>query len=257
MIPSSTTFGPFDLPATLLQRPSSVLFWGKDPHLLALAAYGVARRVDPDFGLLEMGEPGTTPEFEPVFSLVPPDRRIRVTDPAQILPNDAASNLALFSVVRTDSPGGDAGRLVDFLWLPGAFQEVVSRIRAAATPGAVISTNLQLLVPHLNDGAAAFRRITEVLNREGVTVVMSYVTSAPRLDPPPSIYDYVFRLVRKPHREWGESILYAERASERLELPMGLPIPAKAFQPFEEACQAEAKAVATAANPERHWMVPD
>jgi hypothetical protein len=250
--------GPFEPPNELLQRPGSVLFWGEDPHLLALAAFGLARRINPEFGLLELAEPGRPEDFEPVFSIVPPDRRLRVTDDRQLLPDDAAANLALFSVVRSEGlTNDDARRLGDFLWLPPAFQEIVSRLRRAPGPAAIVLTHRELLVPKLEGHAAGFQRLLQLLAREEISVIATHLTDVPRMTLPTGSFDFVFRLARKPHRHWHESLLYAERSAAPMELPLALPIPARAFRPFEDACVAEAAAVARAQSQFRHWMVPE
>lgn len=248
--------GRLEPPPELLERPSSVLFWGPDRHLLSLAAFGLARRIAGEFTLVDILDPAHPTERDGIFSLVPEARRVVVGKAEELVPNEAASNLALFGVLRNDGPPAELERLVDFLWLPAALQEAVSRSGRERRPGPVLLTNGHVLEHVWRSPAEPLRRIFGVLNHEGLTPIVTEVVAAPRSVPATAAYDYVFRLLPKPHRHWKEALLFLERARTRCPIPLGVPLSASAFRPFAEGCEAEDAALSSATSRDRHWLFP-
>lgn len=113
-------------------RPTSVILCGSSRPLLNWVAYALASTTDSGFIWTDVRLEGEVlADSDPLArGLVPPDR-LAVVYPNVLKPNDAAANMAIGGVVRSDEPPDTVRRMVDFLRLPLPTQ----RLLAGAPPG--------------------------------------------------------------------------------------------------------------------------
>ena len=229
---------PFDPTGSRLTQTEAVLLFGAPRRALNLLAFGWANRVDRGFAWLEVAPPEGGADEESLAPLLPPERRLDVRDARDLVPDRAASNLALLTLLRPESPSDDLARLTDFLTLPLPIQDLVSRLRQNALPGAIVISNVDRLGSGPDVSPGEVMRILEVLKRERLTL---FVTSAGAAPPPPAMvqaFDHAYEVSDPGGTGWLEADLKGAGGREGNDVPPERPVPLRRTAVFQEAMES-------------------
>jgi hypothetical protein len=134
-------------PNMTFDRPTSVVVYGSSRPLLNWVAYALASAADSGFVWTDVRLQGEVlADADPLArNLVPPDR-LYVVHPYELMPNDAAANMAVGGIVRGGEPPDTLGRLVEFLRLPLGAQRLLARGSSGNRPVVLVLSNAQRLV---------------------------------------------------------------------------------------------------------------
>ncbi|MGI0131640.1 MAG: hypothetical protein ACREDK_00870 [Thermoplasmata archaeon] len=221
-----------------LTEPEAILVFGAPRRALNLLAFGWANRVDRLFAWLEVGAPETATDVDSLAPLIPPERRLDVRDAHDLLPDAAASNLALFTLLRPESATDDLSRITDFLTLPLPVQELVSRIRQNALPGAIVITNVDRLASTLKLPAAEILHFLTVLKREHLTLIVTSGSETHPLDDVVAAFDRVYQVSDPGGLGWLDAQVGAAGGHRPPDLPEGRTVPLRRSPVYQEAIES-------------------
>lgn len=150
-----------------------VLFWGSDRTSTTLAAAAFALRTRRKIAWLEVRDPlGHHEAYEPFLSSVfPPEDRFGTRTPAEMAPQNAAANLASWTLRGDRAAESPTGRLPDFLRLPGPIQEIATNLLASGRRSALLISNVDRTSPFYPRTIPSTRRFLAILRQHGLLVV--------------------------------------------------------------------------------------
>ncbi|MFZ0830487.1 MAG: hypothetical protein WCB18_03440 [Thermoplasmata archaeon] len=140
-----------------------------------------------------------------------PDDHLFVVSRSEAKPQDAVSNLALWTVVRSDEPRSVIGGLTDFLRLPPPIQEVLSRYGRESYRPVFVVANTDRVREYYPRNEVGVRAIVEAMVNGGVTPIFA------SLGPPGPgrfAFDLVFQVEAADLSHWREGSLVCERSFE-------------------------------------------
>jgi hypothetical protein len=140
-----------------------------------------------------------------------PDDHLFVVSRSEAKPQDAVSNLALWTVVRSDEPRSVIGGLTDFLRLPPSIQDALSRYGRENYRPAFVVANTDRVREYYPRNVSGVRAIVKTMLRGGVIPIFA------SLSPPgPGRFacDLVFEVDAKDLTHWREGSLRCEKAFE-------------------------------------------
>ncbi|MCI4348218.1 MAG: hypothetical protein L3J97_06345 [Thermoplasmata archaeon] len=138
-----------------------------------------------------------------------PDDHLFVVSRSEAKPQDAVSNLALWTVVRSDEPRSVIGGLTDFLRLPPPIQEVLSRYGRESVRPVFVVANTDRVREYYPRNVPGVRAIIEALLRGGVIPIFA------SLGPPGPgrlAFDLVFEITATDLAHWREGALRCEKS---------------------------------------------
>ena len=190
--------------------PGSTIVWGDDRPLLNWVAYALASVTSSEFKWTDIQFPGQAlgPTDPLSRHLIPPDR-LRVVRASDMAPNNAAANMPVSAVIRSDETPGNVERLLDFLRLPASTQRLLETPPPGAQPRVAVLSNGQRIValyPTPQAIAPTIRAIVEA----GTIMIMTFADAGPegRFQ-----FDNVLNVEGSVTRGWQEATLKVEKWS--------------------------------------------
>ncbi len=211
--------------AGLASRPTTLLLHGPSRRVVSLGLFALAQATHPHFLWVDIrlaGEPpaATDPTER---GWVSSDRLVTIDELDRLRPNSGAKDLDVSKVLSREESTDSVGRLVSFLSLPEATQQLLTPAPAGPRPGLVAVTNTESLLgvysPH------QVGPILEAHRRAGYSLFIGYADTP---GPGSRTFDYVLRIDPESPRRWAEGSLHCEKG-----LGTG-PLRAGAIQPLPE-----------------------
>ena len=151
-----------------------------------------------------------------------PDDHLFVVSRSESKPQDAVSNLALWTVVRTDEPRSVIGGLTDFLRLPPPIQDVLSRYGREAYRPVFVVANTDRVRDYYPRNVTGVRGVVEAMLRGGVIPIFAAVSPP---GPGRLAFDLVLEVDAPDLTHWRSGSLRCERAFEGAPFQPGQRIP--------------------------------
>ncbi len=208
--------------AALGAEGMGTFIYGADRPSLLRVAFALARHLDPHPYWVDIREPSSTGTAEvPGLGRIAGDHLFIVSSP-DARPQDAEANMALWTVVRSDEPASVVSGFVDFLRLPPAIQEAVSRSRSPEGRPVFVVANTDRVRPYYPTQAAEVRPIVNAFVRAGVVPIFA------SLGPPGAgrwAFDFVFEVRPGASGNPEAGVLACERAPPTSPVASGVQIP--------------------------------
>jgi hypothetical protein len=155
-----------------------------------------------------------------------------VVSPSEARPQDGVANLALWTVVRSDEPGSVVSELTDFMRLPTALQDAVSRSGASTRRPVIVVANTDRARSYYPPGPDGVHHVIDPL--VGSEVLPIFVAEGP-----PGVgrraFDFVFELHGGDLDHGLDATLSVERAPEGTGFRTGDSVPLREVPEFVEA----------------------
>jgi hypothetical protein len=201
----------FDL-AALGSGAHGVFLYGTSRTVLLRVAYALARANDPHPYWVAVRDPDDRLDAPGPLELGwIPDDHLFVLSRTEAKPQDAVSNLALWTVVRSDEPDSVIADLTDFLRLPPAVQEALSRYGQENYRPVFVVANTDRVRDYYPTTEAGVRAIVESMLHSGVIPIFTAVGPP---GPGRMAFDCVFEVVAPDLQHWREGHLLCERSFE-------------------------------------------
>lgn len=140
-----------------------------------------------------------------------PDDHLFVVSRTEAKPQDAVSNLALWTVVRSDEPRSVIGGLTDFLRLPPPIQDALSRYGRENYRPVFVVANTDRVREYYPRNVTGVRAIIETMLRGGVVPI--FASFGPP-GPGRFAFDLIVEVEAPDLAHWREGSLRCERAFE-------------------------------------------
>jgi hypothetical protein len=140
-----------------------------------------------------------------------PDDHLFVVSRSEAKPQDAMSNLALWTVVRSDEPKSVIGGLTDFLRLPPSLQDILSRYGQDAHRPVFVVANTDRVREYYPRNVIGVKAIVETMLRGGVIPIFASLGPA---GPGRLAFDLVLEVDAGDLAHWKDGSLRCERAFE-------------------------------------------
>ena len=182
----------------------SVMVYADDRTSAVLAAHAIARLRGDNVTWLDIRDPGGPPEpyDELLRAVVGPRRAYRTAPPDDLAPENAAANLALWTVIRSDEPTEVVAQFVDFLRLPTSVQKMFEQFGPADTSPTLVVTNSDRIAALYPEDVESTKGFVDVFARQGIKLVATIV-GIERKDR--FAYQHVYRLRSPPGSRWEEA----------------------------------------------------
>lgn len=208
---------------------------GKSRTVVLRAAYALARANDSQPYWVDVRDPNDYLDPPgPVEMGWIPDDHLFVVSRSEARPQDAVSNLALWTVVRSDEPRSVIGGLSDFLRLPPQIQELLSQYGRENYRPVFVVANTDRVREHYPRDQTGVRAIVEAMVNGGVTPIFA------ALDPPGPgrfAFDLVFEIQADDLTHWREGVLLCERSFEGASYEKGQEIPLSSIPGLTDALE--------------------
>lgn len=217
-----------------LGRSSVATFlYGSSRTVVLRLAYALARANDPHPYWVDVRDPNDYLDPPgPVEMGWIPDDHLFVVSRSEAKPQDAVSNLALWTVVRSDEPRSVIGGLTDFLRLPASMQELLGRYGGDAARPVFVVANTDRVREYYPRNVSGVRGVIDAMLNAGVTPIFASLG-------PPGPGRFAFDVVcdaRAPDlTHWKEGHLACERGMEKSPFQPGTDIPLNAVPAFAAA----------------------
>jgi hypothetical protein len=186
--------------------------YGNARSVVLRVAYAIARAGDSQPYWVDVRDPEDRVEIRgPVELGWVPNDHLFVLSPSEAKPQDAVSNLALWTIVRSDEPSSVIAGLSDFLRLPPALQEVLSRYGQENYRPVFVVANTDRVRNYYPRNVVGVRAIVDSMLHSGVTPIFAAV-GAP--GPGRNAFDSVFEVEAKDLAGWRKGNLVCERTFE-------------------------------------------
>jgi hypothetical protein len=173
-------------------------------------AYACARANDPHPYWVDVRDPEDAPDVQgPVELGWVPDDHLFVLSRTEAKPQDAVSNLALWTIVRSDEPSSVITSLTDFLRLPTAIQDVLSRYGQESYRPVFVVANSDRTRSYYPRNVSGVRAIVDAMVSSGVTPIFAAVGPP---GPGRAAFDCVFEVDVSDPAHWKEGNLVCERS---------------------------------------------
>ena len=222
--------------ATLFPNPTSVIICGSSRPLLNWVAFALASASDPAFHWTDVRITGEVPTPDDLFSRdrIPPER-LHLVAPRELTPDDATANVAVSAVIRDEETPEELRRVVEFLRLPHATQQLLAETESVGSPRVVVLSNghrLLALYPEVGVVAPTVRAIVSAR----VVFIMTFA------DAPPGgrvAFDTVLHLEGHDPKIWRQSKLRVEKAPSTSEFRSGSEVRLADFEPVAAVLSRE------------------
>lgn len=209
---SESTRHSLDL-ATLGNGSVSTFMYGPSRTVLLRVAYALARANDSHPFWVDVRDPKDflDPPGPVELGWIPNDH-LFVVSRSEARPQDAVSNLALWTVIRSDEPDSVIGGLTDFLRLPPPIQEAISQYGRENYRPVFVVANTDRVREYYPQNAIGVRAIIETMVRGGVIPIFASLS-------PPGPGRLAFELVLEVDApdltHWRDGSLRCERGLEK------------------------------------------
>jgi hypothetical protein len=208
---------------TLRQGPYAVYLHGSPRSLILRVAYAFARANDPKLFWVEVRDSNETvdPPGPVELDWIPNDH-LFVVSRSEAKPQDAVSNHALWTIIRSDEPRSVLSGLTDFLRLPAAIQGALSAYGSEESRPIFVIANADRVRPYYPATVEGVRTFVDSMVRAGV--VPFFVALSPAR--PGRFACNLVLEVRAPDlTSWSEGTLLCERSIPGASFQLGSPIP--------------------------------
>ena len=187
----------------------SVMIWADDRIAATVAALTLARQRSSNVTWLDIRDPiGATEPYDTLLrEAIDRDRAYRTASPSELAPDNAAANLATWTVIRADEPSEVVAQFVDFLRLPPSVQQMFEQFGLPETLPTLVVTNSDRLASFYPESVEGTRAFVEVFGRSGVKLVSSLV-GIERADR--FAYRHVFHVASPRGGPWSEALVTSE-----------------------------------------------
>ena len=221
-MPAGRTNHPLQL-STLRTESLATFVYGTSRTAILRVAYAIARANDDDPYWVDVRDPNDYLDPPgPVELGWVPDDHLFVVSRSEAKPQDAVSNLALWTVVRSDEPKSVIGGLTDFLRLPPPIQDLLSEYGREHQGPAFVVANTDRVREHYPRNVAGVRGVVDAMLRGGVVPIFACIGPP---GPGRFAFDLVFELQAPDLAHWRSGVLRCERASDRGPFRAGQEIP--------------------------------
>lgn len=208
-MPSAQTSNSLDL-ATLTSGSVGIFLYGPSRTVLLRVAYALARANDAQPYWVDVRDPNDYLDPPgPVELGWIPDDHLFVVSRSEAKPQDAVSNLALWTVVRSDEPRSVIGGLTDFLRLPPQLQDAVSQYGRESYRPVFVVANTDRVREYYPRNVEGVRGVVEAMIHGGVVPI--FASQGPP-GPGRFAFDLVFEVQAPDLTHWKEGYLVCERA---------------------------------------------
>jgi hypothetical protein len=198
--------------AALGSGAHGVFLYGSSRPVLLRVAYALARANDAHPYWVTVRDPDDKLEAPGPLELGwIPDDHLFVLSRNEAKPQDAVSNLALWTVVRSDEPDSVIGDLTDFLRLPSAVQDALSRYGQDSFRPVFVVANTDRVRNYYPTTEAGVRGIVESMLHSGVIPIFTAVGPP---GPGRMAFDCVFEVDAPDLQHWREGHLICHRSFE-------------------------------------------
>ncbi len=231
----STDFG------VLGRNGVATFLYGSSRTVILRLAYALARANDPHPYWVDVRDPNDylDPPGPVEMGWIPPDH-LFVVSRSEAKPQDAVSNLALWTVVRSDEPRSVIGGLTDFLRLPSSIQEVISRYGGESVRPVFVVSNTDRVREYYPRNVSGVRGVIDAMLHGGVTPIFA------SLGPPGPgrfAFDVVCEVRAQDLSHWQQGSLVCERGVEHSPVHAGADIALASVPAFAGALRGEASPV--------------
>jgi hypothetical protein len=199
--------------------------YGPDRPVLLHVAFALAKLCDsnPYWVDIRAADP-IGDSSDPVGLGQIPEDHLYILQEGDARPQDAGTNLALWTVVRSDEPPSTVATFTEFLRLPRVVQEAVSRSRGDGRPPVFVFANADHVRPFYPKTAIDVRPSIDAMVRAGVVPIFACagLPGAGRW-----AFDFVFEVRPDPGHDRRRGALVCERA------PPGGSVSAGQIIPFD------------------------
>ena len=186
--------------------------YGPSRTVVLRVAYAFARANDSNPYWVDIRDPNDYLDPPgPVESGWIPDDHLFVVSRSEAKPQDAVSNLALWTVVRSDEPRSVIGGLTDFLRLPPPIQEALSRYGQESYRPVFVVANSDRVRENYPRNVEGVRAVVEAMIRGGVTPIFAALSPP---GPGRFAFDLVFEVLAPDLAHWREGIIRCEKSLE-------------------------------------------
>ncbi len=184
--------------------------YGPSRTVLLRVAYAFARASDPQPYWVDIRDPNEYLDPPgPVELGWIPDDHLFVVSRSEARPQDAVSNLALWTVVRSDEPRSVIAGLTDFLRLPPVVQDVLSRYGEEFRRPVFVVANTDRVRDYYPRDRVGVRPIVDAMLHSGVVPI--FVARGPP-GPGRLAFDLVIEVEAPDLVRWREGTLRCERS---------------------------------------------
>jgi hypothetical protein len=198
--------------------------WGTFVHgpsrpVLLRVLFAMATANDPSPIWVDLRGPDNAPDLGGPAELGwIPDHNLFIVSASDARPQDAMGNLALWTMIRSDEPDAAVSQLTDFLRLPSAVQEAVSRAGGAGARPMFVVANSDRVRDYYPRDARGVRPIIDAMIHSGVLPLFGS-TSPPGAGR--MAFDFVFEVRAAGLDEARAGVLFCEKAPPHSGFPEG------------------------------------
>jgi len=204
--------------------------------MLNWTAYAIAQQTDPRFRWVDVREPGQEPKPTDVLSRqVVPSDRLSTRATSELIPNEAEARIEVTSVIRSDEPPRNVKRLLEFLRLPAATQQMLESTPPSEEPHVVVLSNGHRVVAHY-PSAEAVEPTIRAICESGITFLMTFADDPPRGR---FAFDNVIRVDGRFSEGWRGATLTVEKWSRGEALRPGSVVRLGELRPLASVLSAE------------------
>lgn len=186
--------------------------YGPSRSVLLRVAYAFARANDSHPYWVDVRDPDDQLEAKgPVELGWVPDDHLFVLSRTEAKPQDAVSNLALWTVVRSDESSFVIAGLTDFLRLPATVQEALSRYGQESFRPVFVVANTDRVRNFYPTNETGVRAILESMLHSGVIPIFAAVGPP---GPGRMAFDCVFEVDAPDLQHWKDGTIVCERSFE-------------------------------------------
>jgi hypothetical protein len=241
LMPSAQVPTAVDL-GLLGRGPYGTMLYGPDRTVVLRVAYGFALANDPRPFWVDVRDPNDFLDPPgPVELGWIPDDHLFVVSRSEAKPQDAISNLALWTVVRSDEPKAVIGGLMDFLRLPPPIQDLLSRFGGENHRPAFVVANGDRVRDYYPRNAHGVRAIVEAMVRGGVTPIFASLSPP---GPGRLAFDLVLEVQAKDLAHWRQGTLRCEQAFDGAPFHANQSVPLDAIPAVTAALEGVAESPA-------------
>jgi hypothetical protein len=199
-----------DFGKAILESVDPVMVWGSDRTAAAVVAYAVASAFGRPLMWLEIRDPdgASDPYASLLDPLVPVTRHYMTTSPEELAPETAASNLAAWSLIRSDEPNVEVAKLITFLSLPQRIQQLTAEMTPGGGEAVLLVTNSDRLAEIYPEDLASSRTYVQAIREQSIKLVSS-LAGLERKDR--FAYDQVVRVDVPPDAAWEKGTAICEQ----------------------------------------------
>jgi hypothetical protein len=195
------------------QGSLAIFLYGSSRTVVLRTAYALARANDVEPYWIDVRDPTDVldPPGPVELGWIPEDH-LFVVSRSDAKPQDAVSNLAIWTVIRSDEPEAVIGGLADFLRLPMSIQEALSQYGRETQRPVFVVANVDRVRDSYPRDVSGVRGVIDAMLHAKVAPIFAAVGPP---GPGRFAFDLVFEVEAPDLKHWQEGFLRCERSSQR------------------------------------------